>query len=160
MSLARRALLVASRSKPVFTTQTRAASSSSHDHHEDAHHEDSTVYPAETFGTALWRNVLLASVAGVAIFKYAPVADENVYLTRWIAMYKTPRDYWLSLNATHTVQAEEIAQGTILMNDASTPAIHRFTYPQSMLQASPFMNGVGLSVDMSGVVPKTGYEHV
>ncbi|KJA27782.1 hypothetical protein HYPSUDRAFT_34928 [Hypholoma sublateritium FD-334 SS-4] len=162
MSLARRAVLAASRTKPVFATQTRAASSSSHDHHDDHHHhqEDSTVYPAESFGNAFWRNVLLISLGTAAVIKLAPVAADDVYLTRWMAMYATPGSYWLGLNAKHTIQQETVARENMLLNDASLPAVTRFTYPQAMRQASPFLNGIGMNVDMTGVVPKQGHETV
>ncbi|KDR75420.1 hypothetical protein GALMADRAFT_249473 [Galerina marginata CBS 339.88] len=155
MSLARRAFLASSQSKLVLLAQRRAASSSSHSHHEDHHQEDSTVYPPETFGSSFWRNVVLASLGTAALFKYAPYADDSVYLTRWIAMYTAPRDYWLSLNAKHTAQQTVVSEDNLLVNDAQRPVVHRFTYPQAMDQASSFLNGVGLSSDLSDVVPKT-----
>ncbi|KAH9485307.1 hypothetical protein JR316_0002215 [Psilocybe cubensis] len=161
MSLARRAFLATSPSRPLFVAQRRAASSSSHDHHDDHHHhaEDSTVYPPEStnaaFGNSFWRNVVLASIATVAVFKYAPSAGDDVYLSQWIALYTAPRDYWLTLNAKHSAQSAELAADTRLVNDATRPIIHRYVNPQSLSQASPFLNGVGRTVDMSGVVPKT-----
>ncbi|KIM45180.1 hypothetical protein M413DRAFT_441861 [Hebeloma cylindrosporum] len=143
MSLARRALLVSVRSKPILYTQARAASSSSHDHH-DHHHEDSTVYPAESFGTPFWRNVLLLSIAGVAAVQFLPEAREDVYLTRWIAMYIRPHDYWI--NARYAAAMEQTSHNTLTLHDAKKPRGHIFRYPQSMVQASPFLNGVGMDV--------------
>ncbi|PPQ89535.1 hypothetical protein CVT25_012207 [Psilocybe cyanescens] len=139
MSLARRAFLASSRSHPLFLSQRRAASSSSHDHHNDHHHqsEDSTVYPAESFGNSFWRNVVLASLATAAVFKFAPSADDDVYLSRWIALYTAPRDYWISLNAKHSAQTAEVAADTLLVNDATRPLIHRYSYPHPFLKMFP-----------------------
>jgi hypothetical protein len=86
------------------------------------------MYPG--FGSAFWRNVLLISIAGVVGVKLAPSADKDVYLTRWIAMYKTPASYWETLNAKHTAQTEEQAHVHILLSDAQKPPVHRFRYPQ------------------------------
>jgi len=142
MSLARRALLVTARSNSIPYTQARAASSS-HAHHEH-HHEDSNVYPEETFGTPFWRNVLFLSVAGVAAVQFLPEAGEEVYLTRWIAMYGRPRDYWMNLNAKYTALLEQASHDTLLLNDAKKPRRQTFRYPQSIVQSSPFLNGVGM----------------
>ncbi|KAF5320982.1 hypothetical protein D9619_001413 [Psilocybe cf. subviscida] len=158
MSLARRAALRASRTKPVFTTvQTRAGSSSAHDDH---HHEaDTAQYPPESFATPFWRNVLLLSIGTVLAVKYAPEANEDAYLTRWIAMYKPSADTWLERNAMHTANQREKASETQLVQDAMKPAVHRFRYPQSMTQASPFVIGVGQDVDMASVVPKQNHDN-
>ncbi|KAF4620490.1 hypothetical protein D9613_000603 [Agrocybe pediades] len=154
MSFVRRALVVSSRTRGVFAAQRRAASSShGHEDHQH-HHQDSTVYPAETFGSPFWRNVALAGLATAAFFKLAPEAGDDVYLTRWIALYTAPRDYWLSLNAKHTAQQAEASADTMLVNDAERPSYRRFSYPQALEQASPFLNQVGMNVDMSGVVPR------
>ncbi|KAF8894910.1 hypothetical protein CPB84DRAFT_1782616 [Gymnopilus junonius] len=154
--LARRALLACSRPRPTFLAQRRAASSSSHDQHEahQHHEEDSTAYPPETFGSPFWRNVVLASLATAALFKFAPYADDDVYLTRWIAMYMPSRDYWLRLNAQYTAIHKDMSEDTVLVNSAHAPNGLRFSYPQSLTQASAFLNGVGMNVDMKGVVPK------
>ncbi|KAF9047277.1 hypothetical protein BJ165DRAFT_1081353 [Panaeolus papilionaceus] len=134
MSLARRAVFSASRLP--------------HEEH------DSTVYPAEGFGNAFWRNVVLISLAGVAAVKFAPAANDEVYLTRWIAMYSSPRDYWLELNAKHTAQQAKVSEDHLLVSDAHRPAVHRFRYPQAMVQASPFLNPVGMNVQVEDTVIK------
>jgi len=149
--LIRRAALTTVRSTTFLSTQRRTASSS-HDHGHHEEHHDSTVYPVEGFGNAFWRNVLLLSLAGVATYKYAPRADDNLYLTRWIKMYTNSPDHWLELNAKHTAQQMEVSHTGMLLNDAKRPAVHRFRYPQSMIQRSPFLNAVGSHVDMEGVV--------
>lgn len=82
------------------------------------------------FGNAFWRNVLLISLGTAAAVKLAPVAADDVYLTRWMAMYATPGSYWLALNARHTIQQEAVARENMLLNDTSLPSVTRFTYPQ------------------------------
>jgi len=149
MSLTRRAV-VAARTRPaVFALQLRAASTSQ-DHHDDHHQQDTTTYPPEGvsivfttfifsvaylcyhagFVNPFWGKVLLFSFLTGAAVKYAPEARDDLYLTRWIALYSTPRDYWLALNAKHTAQSEEVAGNNLLVSDAKAPPIHRFRYPQ------------------------------
>ncbi|KAF8161002.1 hypothetical protein B0H34DRAFT_699064 [Crassisporium funariophilum] len=156
MSLARRAIRASTRSATIIPAQLRLASSSAHEHHDDHHqeHHDSTVYPQEGFGNKFWRNVVLVSLCGVAAYKYAPKADDSAYLTRWIAMYTAPRDYWLLLNAKHTGQQMEVSEATLLMTSAERPTMHKFRYPQSLVQGSAFLNPVGMGVDMKDVVLK------
>ncbi len=63
------------------------------------------------FGNTFWRNVLLISLGTAAALKLAPVAGDDVYLTRWMAMYATPGSYWMAMNAKHTIQQEQVARG-------------------------------------------------
>jgi len=147
VSLARRAVFAASRTRPTaLATQSRAASSSHDDHH---HQEDTTVYPTESavhswvssftpahaegytgFLTPFWGKVLLASIlTGIGI-KYAPEPSEDVYLTRWIALYRTPPEFWRDVSARHTALESEVSDNNLLVADARTPPIHRFRYPQ------------------------------
>lgn len=82
------------------------------------------------FGGAIWRNTFLFSLLGVAAYKYAPEANEDVYLTRWIAMYSTPRDYWLERNVEHTAQEAAVSETNLILGSAEKPKIHRYRYPQ------------------------------
>lgn len=137
------------RSRPIVSVRT----ASSHGQHE--HHEDATLYPPESeYPTAIvdlpslihwyaafinpfWGKVLLFTVlTGVAV-KYAPEPNEDVYLTRWIAMYKAPRGLWLELNAKHTAQESEVSEQKLLVADAKPSPIHRFRYPQSVVISFP-----------------------
>jgi len=67
-------------------------------------------------------------------------------------MYTNSRDHWLTLNAKHTAQQMEVSHAGMLLSDAQRPTVHRFRYPQSMVQSSPFLNAVGSHVDLEGVV--------
>jgi hypothetical protein len=82
------------------------------------------------FGGALWRNTALFSIVAVAAYKYAPEAAEDVYLTRWIALYKSHRNLWLELNAAHTALEQDNSETNILLTDAKKPKVHRYRYPQ------------------------------
>lgn len=151
MMLIRRVALTTTRSTAILSTQRRTASSS-HDHGHHGEHHDSTAYPPEGFGNPFWRNILLLSLAGVAACKYAPRADDDLYLTQWIKMYTHSRDHWLALNAKHTAQQMEVSHAGMLLSDAQKPAAQRFRYPQALIQSSPFLHAVGSHVDMEGVV--------
>jgi hypothetical protein len=105
-------VLTVARSRPaVFVVQSRAASSS-HDHHD--HHEDATLYPPESehvmavaillslircwrtaFMNPFWGKVLFFTLLTGAAIKYAPEPSDDVYLTRWIAMYRPLQNYGL-----------------------------------------------------------------
>ena len=73
---------------------------------------------------------MLGSLATVALFKLAPYADDNAYLTRWIAMYMPSRDYWLKLNSEYTALQTKSSESTILVTSAHLPNKHNFSYPQ------------------------------
>lgn len=75
----------------------------------------------------------MAGLAIVAFYKYAPEPTENVYLTRWIAMYSRSRDDWLHFNAVHTAASQESADTSLLFHDAKAPTMRRYRYPQCVL---------------------------
>ncbi|KAK1224225.1 hypothetical protein PQX77_012882 [Marasmius sp. AFHP31] len=152
---ARAALLARPRalSPSVSTISRRHGSSSTH---HDEHHEehDSTVYPPEGFSSPVWRNGVIVSVLAVLAWQYAPEPSEEAYLTRWMAMYKTPKEKWLAINASHTAQSKQIAEQVETFDLGVSAPVHRLRFPQLLDQASPFCNGVGLNVDMSDVKVK------
>lgn len=125
----------------------RSASTSVQTHHGE-HHEDR--YPKEGpfvlyqsvgvrftdnhlqpgFGSPIWGYAMLCSLLAVGAYKYAPEPTGDVYLTRWIAMYTSPRNLWLDLNAKHTALQQDISEGNLLLSDAKKPRVHRYRYPQ------------------------------
>lgn len=175
MSLSKRAVLSVARNRPAFLMKQRAASSS-HDHHD--HHEDATVYPPESehatavailqfliccrstgFVNPFWGKVLFFTLLTGAAIKYAPAPSEDVYLTRWIEMYRPSRELWYHLNAKHTAQSSQVSDNTLLIADAKPPPIHRFRYPQSVViflykycwsSFSPQVDLTGISLPQSG----------
>lgn len=130
-------------SSPFF--RRRNVATANHSHEE---HHDSSNYPKEGssplyswvlfselifdlgFNNALWRNTVLFSLLAAGFYKYAPEPSDDVYLTRWIAMYTAPRDLWLELNAKHTAQQQEVSDTAMLITDAKKPRVHRYRYPQ------------------------------
>ncbi|KAG6813659.1 hypothetical protein H0H92_008896 [Tricholoma furcatifolium] len=151
MSLARAALLARQRTA-VSLVSRRNASSSAHDNH---HHEDSNEhYPKEEFSGPVWRNTVLAALAVVAVYKYAPEATEDTYLTRWIALYSTPREKLLEIAVKHTDLSANDCEINYLQSNASVPPVRRYRYPQSLDKGSPFMVPIGGTVDTSNVVVK------
>lgn len=143
MSLTRAALLARQRPAATFLSH-RKSSSSTHSHHEEHNGEDyqrkeglcrnlrSTLRLIGLlgFGGALWRNTFLLSLVTVAAYKYAPEPAEDVYLTRWIALYTSPRNLWLELNAKHTAMEQTNSEATMLFTDAKKPKVHRYRHPQ------------------------------
>ncbi|KXN90220.1 hypothetical protein AN958_04710, partial [Leucoagaricus sp. SymC.cos] len=107
------------------------------------------------FATPFWRNALIAAGLAVVAYKYAPEPGDDVYLTRWIAMYTTSAEKWLEMNAAHTAQTAEEAENSRLMMSAQRPPVHRYCYPQAFEQASPFLVGVGTQADLSDLVVKS-----
>ncbi|KAH7888780.1 hypothetical protein F5I97DRAFT_2055693 [Phlebopus sp. FC_14] len=146
MSLARATLV---RPKPITSAvlQRRCASHDSHSHEEHYSHYD----PEVGFFTPFWRNTLLASVAAVAFYKWAPAPNEDVYLTRWLAHYSTPRDFWARLNRKHLVQAQQETDTATVQTNSKPPGIRRYRYPQSLGPGSPHLQPVGSAADVSYV---------
>lgn len=73
---------------------------------------------------------MLLSVLAVGFYKFAPAPGDDVYLTRWLAYYSTPREVWQALNVKHLALTQEASVGTLLVADAQPPRAHRFRYPQ------------------------------
>lgn len=82
------------------------------------------------FGGPVWRYTILGSLLAIGAYNYAPEPTNDVYLTRWIAMYTAPRSLWLELNAKRTALAEDNSETNLLLSDAKKPRVHRFRYPQ------------------------------
>ncbi|KAF5351820.1 hypothetical protein D9756_007373 [Leucocoprinus leucothites] len=118
------------------------------------HGEEHGSFPKEDFATPFWRNAIIVAGLAAVAYKYAPEPGDNVYLTRWIAMYTTPAAQWLDMNAQNTALRAEVAENTRLTTSAKQPAVHRYRYPQSFEQASPFLVGVGTQADLSDLVVK------
>ncbi|KAK7035275.1 hypothetical protein VNI00_012042 [Paramarasmius palmivorus] len=155
--LARAALLARSRAQPSSSTSIigrRNASSHSNDEHHHAEEHDNTVYPKEGFTSPAWRNGVLATALAIAAYQYAPEPSEDAYLTQWLKLYTTSSETWLDMNARHTAQSKDSAETTELFNNGAQPVMHRLRFPQLLDQASPFLNGVGMNVDMSDVKVK------
>ncbi|KAF8070263.1 hypothetical protein FPV67DRAFT_1668136 [Lyophyllum atratum] len=151
MSLPRALLLARQRSATTIVSR-RKASSSTHAHHEE--HYEEHQYPKEGFSGPFWRNTVLASLFAVAAYKYAPEPTEDVYLTRWIALYSPSREQWLDMAAKHTALSVESSETTLLVTNAKRPPVHRYRYPQLLDQSSPFLTPVGGEVGTSNIVVK------
>ncbi|KAL0956069.1 hypothetical protein HGRIS_002238 [Hohenbuehelia grisea] len=133
----------------------RPASTTSHGHEHEHHDEPADVYTKEGFSGSIWWKTLAVSLLGVAAYKYAPERGEDVYLTRWMAMYMAPRDLWMRLNVKHTVMQAEYVEQSMILDEPRPPVVRRYRYPQLMDQSSPFIQRVGMSVSFDGVKVKT-----
>jgi hypothetical protein len=86
------------------------------------------------FSWTFWRNSILTALVAVGFWNYAPAPGEDVYLTRWIAMYHTSTEEWLRLNLKHLVQSQQESQGIRLLTDARRPPMYRYRFPQLVPQ--------------------------
>ncbi|KIK97217.1 hypothetical protein PAXRUDRAFT_825157 [Paxillus rubicundulus Ve08.2h10] len=153
MSLTRAAVLVRRKQLCSSTTiiQSRFASRDSHTHGEHDAHDSIEA----GFSTPFWRNTLLLSLAAVAFYKWAPAPDEDVYLTRWLAHYATPREILAELNEKHLLQSQQVTDYTTLQARGTRPGIIRYRYPQSLEQASPHLQPVGAVPEVGLVVARS-----
>ncbi|KIJ67670.1 hypothetical protein HYDPIDRAFT_107141 [Hydnomerulius pinastri MD-312] len=155
MSLARAASLVRSKqlSSSATALQRRFASHDSHAHEQ--HYDDAHYSPEAGFSTPFWRNTLIISLATVGFYKWAPTPNEDVYLTRWLAYYATPSEVWAKMNEKHLLQSQEVTDNATVQASGTRPGIIRYRYPQSLEQASPYLQPVGGVPEVSRVVART-----
>ncbi|KAG6820889.1 hypothetical protein H0H93_010233 [Arthromyces matolae] len=141
----------------------RAASSSAHDNHH--HHDANEQYPREgqsirpstrlrplnagqiEFSGPFWRNTVISALLVAAFYKFAPEPTNETYLTRWMALYYTPRERLMQLAVKHTAMSADNSDATVLLGSARQPPVHRYRYPQSFEKSSPFLMPVGEAVD-------------
>ncbi|KAF9264240.1 hypothetical protein L218DRAFT_901106 [Marasmius fiardii PR-910] len=148
----RAALLTRPRVTPSLSARRHGSTNTHHDEH---HGElDNTVYPKEGFSSPVWRNTVIVSVLAYVAWQYAPEPNDEAYITQWITMYKTPKEKWLEMNATHAAQSREVAEQVQTFDLGVAPPVHRLRFPQLIDQASPFCNGVGMNADMSDMKVK------
>ncbi|KAH7922373.1 hypothetical protein BV22DRAFT_1197479 [Leucogyrophana mollusca] len=151
MSLARAALLVRPRAATSTAPYLQRGLSSHDNHAHEEHHDDTHYAPEGGFTTPFWRNTLLASVAAVAFYKYAPAPHEEVYITQWLAQFSTPREVWAKLNEKHLLLSQQVSDNVMLQVDAKRPNTHRYRYPQSLDKGSPHLQPVGAVANTSSV---------
>lgn len=82
------------------------------------------------FTTPFWRNALLLSLAAAGFYRWAPTPDQDVYLTKWLAQYATPRDFWTTVNEKQLLRSQQIASNTVLQSVAQRPTKVKYRYPQ------------------------------
>ncbi|KAF5326161.1 hypothetical protein D9611_000156 [Ephemerocybe angulata] len=140
--------MLAARNAVACCSRAARRSASTSSHHAEPH-------AYEGFATPFWRNVVLAGLAGAAFYKFAPKASDSVYLTRWIAMYTESSNYWLDRNAEHTAGSQTASEDTLLFKEAKPALQRRLRYPMVFEQRSPFLHGVGATVDIRDVVVKS-----
>lgn len=80
--------------------------------------------------TPFWRNTVLFSAVAAGFYTFAPAPGEDLYITRYIAQFKTPSDAWAGLNEKHVVSITDECEGQLLQASATRPPTHRYRYPQ------------------------------
>lgn len=87
-------------------------------------------YYTPGFFTATWTKAVLAGAIAVAAIVYAPEPSKEAYITRWIAMWKTPSSVWSEINDKHTALSVDASKERLFLNSAEKPVIHRLEFPQ------------------------------
>lgn len=82
------------------------------------------------FSSHVWGKSILAITGVLAFVKFAPSPDEDNYVTRAIAHYSTPPEYWTELNLKHLYLTTEKQAEALVIADAKKPPVHRYRYPQ------------------------------
>jgi hypothetical protein len=82
------------------------------------------------FLTPFWINTVVLSVLVTGFYKFAPAPGKEVYLTQYLADFKTPQEAWASINEKHVVGATTESEGMQLQTSAQRPTTHRYRYPQ------------------------------
>ncbi|KAG6857256.1 hypothetical protein H0H87_007089 [Tephrocybe sp. NHM501043] len=127
MSLVRAALLARQRPAASLVSRRNASSSA----HKDHHHEDTDEhYPREDFSSPVWRNTVLAGLVAAAAYKFAPEATHDTYLTRWIALYSTPRERLMDIAVKHTAMSADDSDTEQVLFNAKRNPMHRYRFPQ------------------------------
>jgi hypothetical protein len=82
------------------------------------------------FFTATWTKATLAGAIAAAAIAYAPEPSEDAYITRWIAMWKTPTEVWSQINDKHTALVVDATKEHLFFTAAERPIRHRLEFPQ------------------------------
>lgn len=140
MTLTRAAVCTKHLNSSIIAWQQRSTSSIPQAHGSD----DGSQAPLEAgFTTPFWRNALLLSLAAAGFYRWAPTPDQDVYLTKWLAQYATPRDFWTTVNEKQLLRSQQIASNTVLQSVAQRPTKVKYRYPQMLEQGSPHLQPVG-----------------
>jgi len=153
MSLTRQRIFGLCRRSAFTSPNIRKRQASSDSHHD--HHEDSNVYPEESFNTPFWRNTVIVALAGIAVYNIIPYFDrDGTYIARYIVHYKTSSHVWADLNNKHLEQSIQAAENQLLTGSALRSPVIRMRYLSSLDYASPRNVPVGNQVDFSDLVIK------
>ncbi|EMD37471.1 hypothetical protein CERSUDRAFT_83213 [Gelatoporia subvermispora B] len=169
MSLARAASRsVLPRNAPVQLIQRRwvgdhlehsSSSPNLHEPHVDARHflqaDEHTTYTTEGFTSRTWLYFVAFSAAAVGWYKFAPYADEDSSIKRWIAQYKSSGSFWEDEGVRRLRESFQFAEETKSFREAKAEPVFRYRYTQRFEQFSPFMQPVGTDVNFSDLVVKS-----
>jgi len=135
----------------------RWASEDSHsDAHEPSHEPTNETYPAESFFTPFWRNVLLLSVGGYGVSYFWPSSTgDRPWLTRFIDGQTRDNTATVDSQLNHVAFAKAAADDRLDTQSAQRPKVHRYRYKGMFDQADPNLIPVGSQADLSDLHIKT-----
>lgn len=82
------------------------------------------------FTSAGWTYTIIAALGIVGFYKFAPSAEEDNYVTRYISHYFTPSSSWATTNDRHLEQTASLREAIQISQTGQRPHIHRYRYPQ------------------------------
>lgn len=82
------------------------------------------------FLTPFWRNTVFLSILLTGFYKFAPAPGEELFLTQYLAQFKTSQEVWASINEKHVLDVTTQSEGLLLQASAERPKAHRYRYPQ------------------------------
>ena len=82
------------------------------------------------FSGKFWRNLVLFTIGGVAVYKYAPRSDEETALGNVVRHWTTAHEAWNKAANKHLLQSAELQENVWLTTEAKRPPIHRYRFPQ------------------------------
>lgn len=88
------------------------------------------------FANSVWRNWVLAGLAVVGFYKFAPTPGEETYITRWISQYATDKSTWQELNLKHLALSAEGQNDALVVQGAKKSSVLRYRYPQCVALVS------------------------
>ncbi|KAI9313533.1 hypothetical protein BX666DRAFT_2030315 [Dichotomocladium elegans] len=125
------------------------------------HHHDTTnaVFPEETFNANIWRNAVLAAIAGVAWYRIdqhiTDLGEEKHPFTKWIEYHMTPAAEKDKFNNEALDRASQLAEYRLIAQDAQRAPVYRMRYPEAFERASPRGLVTGQQADLSDLKVRT-----
>ena len=82
------------------------------------------------FANKYWRNFLLVTIGGLAIYKYAPRPSDETFFSRLVAHYKPAAELWKDINDQNLTQCSDMQDHNLLIASAKLAPVHRYRFPQ------------------------------
>ncbi|KAG2218062.1 hypothetical protein INT45_007225 [Circinella minor] len=110
-------------------------------------------FAEETFNGNIWRNTVIAVIAGVAIYRIdqhlTNQGEEKHPFTKWIEYHMESSEDMDKFNQQKLDDASKLAEYRLVVQEAQRAPIYRLRNPESFERASPRGLVTGQQVDLS-----------